>query len=34
MLTDEDIQNLIKAQKEVFFTKEEFEGLIDIVATN
>ena len=33
MLTKQDIQNLIKAQKEVFVTKEEFEGLIDIVAT-
>lgn len=33
MLTNDDIQNLIKAQKEVFVTKEEFEGLIDIVAT-
>ena len=33
MLDDKDIQNLIKAQKEVFVTKEEFEGLIDIVAT-
>lgn len=33
MITNEDIQNLIKAQKEVFVTKEEFKGLIDIVAT-
>ncbi len=33
MLDDKDIQKLIKAQKEVFVTKEEFEGLIDIVAT-
>lgn len=33
MLDEEDIQNLIKAQKEVFVTKEEFEGLIDIVVT-
>lgn len=33
MLTKKDIESLIKAQKEVFVTKEEFEGLIDIVAT-
>jgi hypothetical protein len=33
MLDSNDIQKLIKAQKEVFVTKEEFEGLIDIVAT-
>jgi len=33
MLDDNDIQKLIKAQKEVFVTKKEFEGLIDIVAT-
>jgi hypothetical protein len=33
MLDNNDIQKLIKAQKEVFVTKEEFEGLIDIVAT-
>jgi len=33
MLDDNDIKKLIKAQKEVFVTKEEFEGLIDVVAT-
>jgi hypothetical protein len=33
MLDDKDIQKLIKAQKEIFVTKEEFEGLINIVAT-
>ena len=33
MLDDKDIKKLIDAQKEVFVTKEEFEGLIDIVAT-
>lgn len=33
MLDDKDIKKLIEAQKEVFVTKEEFEGLIDIVAT-
>lgn len=33
MLDDNDIKKLIEAQKEVFVTKEEFEGLIDIVAT-
>ncbi|MEK7658816.1 MAG: hypothetical protein AAB352_03040 [Patescibacteria group bacterium] len=33
MLDNDDIQKLINAQKEVFVTKEEFEGLIDIVAT-
>lgn len=27
MLSNEDIQNLIKAQKEVFATKEDLEGL-------
>jgi len=33
MLDDNDIQKLIEAQKEVFVTKEDLEGLIDIVAT-
>jgi hypothetical protein len=33
MFDDKDIKKLIEAQKEVFVTKEEFEGLIDIVAT-
>lgn len=33
MLDDKDVEKLIKAQKEVFVTKEEFEGLIDIVVT-
>jgi len=33
MLDDKDIQKLIKAQKEVFATKEDVENLIDIVAT-
>lgn len=33
MFEDNDIEKLIKAQKEVFVTKEEFEGLIDIVVT-
>lgn len=33
MLDDNDIEKLIKAQKEVFVTKEEMEHLIDIVAT-
>lgn len=33
MLDDNDIKKLIEAQKQVFVTKEEFEGLIDIVAT-
>ena len=33
MLDDKDVEKLIKAQKEVFVTKEEFESLIDIVAT-
>ena len=37
MLDDKDVEKLIAAQKEVFVTKEEFEGLfeglIDIVAT-
>jgi len=33
MLDDNDIQKLVKAQKEVFVTKEEFEGLINVVAT-
>ena len=27
MLTTEDIQNLIKAQKEVFATRDDFEGM-------
>jgi len=33
MLDDKDVEKLIKAQKEVFVTKEEMEHLIDIVAT-
>jgi len=33
MLDENDIKKLIDAQKEVFVTKEEFESLIDIVAT-
>ena len=33
MLDDNDIQKLIEAQKEVFVTKEDLEGSIDIVAT-
>ncbi len=33
MLDDNDIKKLIEAQKEVFVTKEDLEGLIDIVAT-
>lgn len=33
MLEDNDIEKLIKAQKEVFVTKEEFEGLMDIVVS-
>ncbi|MCX6723908.1 MAG: hypothetical protein NT155_01890 [Candidatus Staskawiczbacteria bacterium] len=33
MLNDNDIQKLIKAQREVFATKEDVENLIDIVAT-
>jgi hypothetical protein len=33
MLDDNDIKKLVEAQKEIFVTKEEFEGLIDIVAT-
>jgi len=33
MLDNNDIQKLIKAQKEVFATKDDIENLIDIVAT-
>jgi len=33
MISDNDIKKLIDAQKKTFVTKEEFEGLIDIVAT-
>jgi predicted RNA-binding protein YlqC (UPF0109 family) len=33
MLDDKDVQKLIKAQKEVFVTKEEFESFIDIAVT-
>lgn len=33
MLDDNDIKKLIEAQKEVFVTKEDLEGLIDIVST-
>jgi hypothetical protein len=33
MLDDKDIKKLIVAQKEVFVTKEEFEGFMEIAAT-
>ncbi|MCX6719817.1 MAG: hypothetical protein NTV36_01785 [Candidatus Staskawiczbacteria bacterium] len=33
MLDDKDIKKLIAAQKEVFVTKEEFEGFMEIAAT-
>ena len=32
MIDDKDIEKLIKAQKEVFVTKGEFEGLMEVVA--
>ena len=33
MLDENDIKKLIDAQKEVFVTKEEFEGFMEITAT-
>lgn len=33
MLEEKDIQKLIEAQKEIFVTKDDLEGLIEIVAT-
>jgi len=33
MLDKDDIQKLIEAQKEVFVTKGDLEGLIDIITT-
>ncbi|MEK7658977.1 MAG: hypothetical protein AAB352_03900 [Patescibacteria group bacterium] len=32
MLDDKDIEKLIKVQKEVFVTKEEFEGFMEVNA--
>ncbi|MFA5299931.1 MAG: hypothetical protein WC389_17230 [Lutibacter sp.] len=33
MLDEKDIKKLVKAQKEIFATKEDIENLIDIVGT-
>jgi len=33
MLDEDDIKKLIDAQKEIFVTKEEFEGFMEITAT-